>query len=107
MTQPLISAIICTHNRACYLGAAIASLLEQTYTAYEIIVVDNASTDDTRAVVETYLPYPTLTYMYESTLGLSAARNRGGGDSPGHHSRLPRRRCRSLALLAGSPGSCL
>ncbi|OKH51126.1 glycosyltransferase [Phormidium tenue NIES-30] len=83
MTQPLISAIICTHNRARYLGAAIASLLAQTYAAYEIIVVDNASTDDTKAVVETYLPHPALTYVYESTLGLSAARNRGAAIARG------------------------
>jgi cellulose synthase/poly-beta-1,6-N-acetylglucosamine synthase-like glycosyltransferase len=77
MTQPLISAIICTHNRANYLGAAIDSLLKQTYPDYEIIVVDNASTDDTKAVVNARLPHPRLIYVYESTLGLSAARNRG------------------------------
>ncbi|MGG6240650.1 glycosyltransferase family 2 protein [Nodosilinea sp. AN01ver1] len=83
MIQPLISAIICTHNRASYLGAAIASLLGQTYSAYEIIVVDNASTDNTKAVVEAYLPHPQLTYVYESTLGLSAARNRGAAIARG------------------------
>ncbi|MFQ4138323.1 glycosyltransferase family 2 protein [Nodosilinea sp. PGN35] len=83
MAQPLISAIVCTHNRASYLGAAIASLLKQTYTTYEIIVVDNASTDGTRAVVEAYLPHPKLTYVYESTLGLSAARNRGAAIARG------------------------
>ncbi|PZV09557.1 MAG: glycosyltransferase [Leptolyngbya sp.] len=83
MTQLLISAIICTHNRGRYLGAAIASLLAQTYAAYEIIVVDNASTDDTRAVVETYLPHPRLTYLYEGTLGLSTARNRGAAIARG------------------------
>jgi glycosyltransferase involved in cell wall biosynthesis len=83
MTQPLISAIICTHNRASYLGAAIDSLLGQTYAAYEVIVVDNASTDDTRAVVEARLPHPQLTYCYEGTLGLSAARNRGAAIAHG------------------------
>ena len=77
MTPPMISAIICTHNRADYLGAAIDSLLGQTYGSYEIIVVDNASTDTTRRVVEARQPHPKLTYVYESTLGLSAARNRG------------------------------
>ncbi|WP_035992340.1 glycosyltransferase family 2 protein [Leptolyngbya sp. KIOST-1] len=83
MTQPLISAIICTHNRASYLGAAIASVLGQTYGAFELIVVDNASTDDTRAVVDTFLPHPRLIYAYESTLGLSAARNRGAAIARG------------------------
>ncbi|WP_017300634.1 glycosyltransferase family 2 protein [Nodosilinea nodulosa] len=81
MTLPLISAIICTHNRASYLGAAIASLLEQTYVNYEVIVIDNASTDDTKAVVEAF--QPRLTYLYEGTLGLSAARNRGAAIARG------------------------
>jgi glycosyltransferase involved in cell wall biosynthesis len=77
MSQPSISAIICTHNRADYLGAAIDSLLHQTHPNYEIIVVDNASTDNTRQVVEERLPHSLLTYVYEGKLGLSHARNRG------------------------------
>lgn len=72
-----ISAIICTHNRDDYLGAAIDSLLNQDYEDYEIIVVDNGSTDTTRAVVEKRLPHPRLQYVYEATLGLSVARNAG------------------------------
>jgi glycosyltransferase involved in cell wall biosynthesis len=83
MTQPRISAIICTHNRADYLGAAIDSLLGQTYASYDIIVVDNASTDGTWSVVEARLPHPKITYVYESTLGLSAARNRGAQEAQG------------------------
>lgn len=83
MTERLISAIICTHNRSGYLRAAIASLLGQTYGNYEIIVVDNASTDDTRAVVEAYLPHAKLTYLYEGALGLSIARNRGAAIARG------------------------
>ncbi|MGB3137061.1 MAG: glycosyltransferase family 2 protein [Nodosilinea sp.] len=83
MTQPLISAIICTHNRAGYLEQAIASVLKQTHSNYEIIVVDNASTDNTRAVVETHLPHPRMTYVYEGILGLSAARNRGAAIAKG------------------------
>ncbi|MEL6250106.1 MAG: glycosyltransferase, partial [Cyanobacteria bacterium J06627_15] len=39
MLEPLISAIICTHNRAQYLGAAIDSLLDQSFEHYEVIVV--------------------------------------------------------------------
>ncbi|RZM82514.1 glycosyltransferase family 2 protein [Leptolyngbya iicbica] len=77
MPPPRISAIICTHNRDDYLGAAIDSLLQQDFDDYEVIVVDNASTDQTRTVVESRLPHPRLQYIYESTLGLSAARNAG------------------------------
>lgn len=72
-----IAAIICTHNRDEYLGAAIDSLLEQDWDSYEVLVVDNASSDRTRAVVEQRLSNPRLRYVYEAHLGLSVARNRG------------------------------
>lgn len=83
MSAPRISAIICTHNRDEYLGAAIDSLLAQDFTDYEVIVVDNASTDSTRAVVEARLPHPQLHYVYEATLGLSVARNAGAQAAQG------------------------
>jgi glycosyltransferase involved in cell wall biosynthesis len=78
MPDPLISAIICTHNRDQYLGAAIDSLLHQDFAGeYEVIVVDNASSDRTREVVEARLSHPRLRYVHESVLGLSVARNTG------------------------------
>ena len=83
MSPPRISAIICTHNRDDYLGAAIDSLLVQDFPDYEVIVVDNASTDATRSVVEARLPHPRLQYVYEATLGLSVARNTGANAAQG------------------------
>jgi glycosyltransferase involved in cell wall biosynthesis len=78
MSDPQISAIICTHNRAAYLGAAIDSLLTQDFAGdYEVIVVDNASSDRTRAVIEARLPHARLQYVYEPVTGLSVARNTG------------------------------
>ena len=78
MPNPQISAIICTHNRDRYLGAAIDSLLAQDFPGdYEVIVVDNASTDNTRSVVEQRLPHPRLHYVHEATVGVSVARNTG------------------------------
>ncbi|NJL86135.1 MAG: glycosyltransferase family 2 protein [Leptolyngbyaceae cyanobacterium SM1_1_3] len=77
MPKPQISAIICTHNRAIYLGAAIDSLLRQTFVDYEVIVVDNASNDQTQSVVEARLQDSRLKYLYEPQLGLSVARNTG------------------------------
>src|SRR5438309_70244 len=78
MPDTQISAIICTHNRDVYLGAAIDSLLEQDFTAdFEVVVVDNGSGDRTREVVEQRAADPRLKYIFEPTIGLSVARNTG------------------------------
>ncbi len=75
----LISAIICTHNRAEYLAKAIQSLVDQRTPEdqYEIIIVDNCSTDSTKEAVEQFSSVNNIRYIYESTLGLSYARNTG------------------------------
>jgi glycosyltransferase involved in cell wall biosynthesis len=84
MPDTLISAIICTHNRDNYLGAAIDSLLSQDFAdVFEVVVVDNGSTDNTRSVVEQRLGHPRLKYIWEPTLGLSVARNTGAKESCG------------------------
>ncbi|MBF0678495.1 MAG: glycosyltransferase family 2 protein [Devosia sp.] len=49
--RPLISIIITNHNYAAYLGTAIRTALDQTYSATEVIVVDDGSTDHSRAVI--------------------------------------------------------
>lgn len=73
-----ISAIICTHNRDNYLGAAIDSLLGQDFAGeFEVIVVDNGSSDRTREVTQARASNPRLKYVFEPTLGLSVARNTG------------------------------
>ncbi len=77
MTKFKISVVICTHNRAKYLGTAIDSLLEQDFDSFEILVVDNASTDNTKEVVKERLTKGNLRYFYESKLGLNNARNAG------------------------------
>ncbi|WP_193195254.1 glycosyltransferase [Nostoc sp. MG11] len=78
MPDPQISAIICTHNRDMYLGAAIDSLLAQDFTTdFEVVVVDNGSGDRTREVVEQRASDPRLKYIFEPTIGLSVARNIG------------------------------
>jgi glycosyltransferase involved in cell wall biosynthesis len=78
MPDTQISAIICTHNRDTYLGAAIDSLLTQDFApGFEVVVVDNGSSDRTREVVEQRLGNPQIKYVFEPVLGLSVARNTG------------------------------
>jgi GT2 family glycosyltransferase len=73
----MISVIICTLNRAELLCECINSLMEQSVSRsrYEILVIDNASTDDTSKKIQQF--YPWIHYFYEAKTGLSNARNRG------------------------------
>ncbi|AFY36329.1 glycosyltransferase family 2 protein [Calothrix sp. PCC 7507] len=78
MPDTQISAIICTHNRDTYLGAAIDSLLAQDFPAeFEVVVVDNGSSDRTCEVVAQRADNPRLKYIFEPIIGLSVARNTG------------------------------
>lgn len=83
MSAPPISAIICTHNREKYLGTAIDSLLAQDFPDFEVVVVDNASSDRTPEIVALRDSNPRLRYIYEANLGLSIARNTGARESRG------------------------
>lgn len=72
---PKVSVVIPTYNSAKYLPQALDSVLQQTYTDYEIIAIDDGSTDNTRAVIEPYLAK--IHYVYQENQGVAAARNRG------------------------------
>jgi glycosyltransferase involved in cell wall biosynthesis len=77
-----VSVILSTFNRSALLGAAIDRLLDQSNSAppFELVVVDNNSADDTRAVVERQMPGAggrRLRYILEPRQGLSYARNTG------------------------------
>ena len=55
-TIPAVSIIIPMYNAEKYIGECLDSILAQTFTDYEVIVVDDCSTDNSRAVVQSYLP---------------------------------------------------
>ncbi|ASC71570.1 EAL domain-containing protein/glycosyl transferase [Halomicronema hongdechloris C2206] len=81
-----ISVVICTLNRADYLRKAIKSLTSQTFNAaqFEIIVVDNNSTDNTRSVAkDEFGGINNIRYLFEPVMGLSQARNTGWQNSRG------------------------
>src|SRR5678815_4002115 len=71
--MPRVSVIIPTFNCARFLCQAINSALSQTYTDYEIIVVDDGSTDETGNLITQY--GSKIVYLYQSNGGVSSARN--------------------------------
>jgi glycosyltransferase involved in cell wall biosynthesis len=72
---PKVSVIIPTYNRAYQVGNAIQSILEQTFQDFEIIVVDDGSTDNTREVVSKY--GEKVIYIHQANKERSSARNNG------------------------------
>jgi len=59
--NPLVSVIIPTYNRAHLISRAIASVLNQTYPNFELLIVDDGSTDNTGAVVASFAD-PRISY---------------------------------------------
>ncbi|MDE5112299.1 MAG: glycosyltransferase, partial [Trichodesmium sp. St7_bin2_1] len=74
-TTPRVSVIIPVYNCDYYISQAIESILAQTYQSYEIIVIDDGSTDNTRKAIEPYMEK--IHYVYQENQGVSAARNHG------------------------------
>jgi len=81
MSQPRVSVIIPTYNRYDLLRMAVASVINQTFNSYEIIVVDDGSTDSTSKIKDEY--GNALRYFYKNNAGVSSARNFGIGKSNG------------------------
>lgn len=79
-SQPLVSVVIPCFNQAHFLGEAIGSVLAQTYRNFEIIVLNDGSTDDTLGVAARY---PHVRCVTQKNQGLSAARNAGLRESRG------------------------
>ncbi|HET6512878.1 MAG TPA: glycosyltransferase family A protein [Candidatus Kapabacteria bacterium] len=71
------SIVLPTFNRAHIVPRAIESVLGQTCTDWELIIVDDGSTDDTRTLVSPYLADERITYSPDTNQGAARARNRG------------------------------
>ena len=101
-----VSIIVPTYNRAAVLQRALRSIENQSHEAGDIFVIDDGSTDDTEALVET--DFPRVKYIYQQNLGVSAARNAGILNSKGHwlafldsdDEWLPDKLGKQLALIA-------
>ncbi len=77
LPSPSVAVILPTHNRAGFVAEAIASVQAQTFRDWELIVVDDGSTDDTQAVVAGFLADPRIRYVAIAKASSGSARNRG------------------------------
>ena len=73
----IISIIIPTYNREQRISKAVQSVFDQSATNWELIIVDDGSTDKTKKAIEKYLLDERVQYFFQENSGVSAARNRG------------------------------
>lgn len=72
------SVIMPTYNQACYIRRAIASLLDQTYSYWELIIINDGCTDATEEYIQDYLIDDRINYIkYKQNQGLGYAINQG------------------------------
>ena len=108
--MPLVSVVIPTFNYGRFVASAIQSALDQTFRDFEIVVVDDGSTDDTTEIVSRF--GAAVRYIYQPNRGLSAARNRGIQAARGEWIGfldaddlwLPTKLERQLSVLNGTAG---
>lgn len=75
--QKTVSVIIPVYNGVQYIKGAVESVLNQTFKDFEIIVIDDGSTDDTKIVLKEWVQEGRIKYIYQKNKGLSSARNTG------------------------------
>ena len=94
MITPKFSIIIPAYNNAEFLGDSIRSCLNQTFPGFEVIVVNDASPDNTEEVIRSFDDHRIKYLVHKKNKGLSAARNTGIKASIGEY----------IALLDGDWG---
>ncbi len=82
-SELLISVIIPTYNRKDFIIEAVESVLQQTYQNWEAIIIDDGSSDNTKAALTPFLTDSRIKYFYQDNQGQSVARNRGISKSTG------------------------
>lgn len=111
IVRPTVSVVMPAYNAAKYLREAIDSILAQTYTDFEFIIINDGSTDDTRAIIQSY-DDPRIVYLENETnsgicvtlnKGLDAARGRYIARMDADDISLPERLAVQVAFMDAHP----
>jgi glycosyltransferase involved in cell wall biosynthesis len=111
MSAPEVSVVIPTYNRSAWLGQAIRSVLAQTYPGFELVVVDNASADNTPVVVSAFADSRVRYVRHDRNIGMVPNWNAGIRHAQGRYVALleddnwwdPQYLARTVPLLEGRP----
>jgi len=109
---PAVTVLLPVYNAAAFVGEAIRSVLAQTYRDFELLVIDDASTDDSEQVVRQFKDARIRYLVNESNLGITGTLNRGLSEARGDYiARMdaddichPQRLARQAGFLDRSPG---
>ena len=86
VNDSLVSIIVPIYNAEKYLDSCIQSVLRQTYTNWELILIDDGSTDKSGRIAEEYgFADERITVFHQKNLGVSLARNQGIGEATGNY----------------------
>lgn len=84
MNPPFFSIVIATYNREAFIGKAIESVINQLYNKWELIIIDDGSTDKTKEVVFSFNDHR-IRYIFQENMERSAARNNGIRNAKGEY----------------------
>lgn len=76
MTDPTVTVVMPVYNTAQYVGAAIESVLQQTFTHFELLVIDDAGSDNSIEICQSF-DDPRIRIIHQQNRGLAGARNTG------------------------------
>lgn len=111
MAAPEVSVVIPTYNRSAFLNQAIRSVLAQTFSAFELVVADNASTDDTASMVASFADPRVRYFQHDHNRGMVPNWNAGMAQTRGRSVALleddnwwdPDFLARTVAVMANRP----
>lgn len=85
-TSPLVSVVIPSYNRAQYIPATLDSVLAQSFEDFEIVFVDDGSTDETKSILDSYIQKdPRVRYIWQENSERAVARTNGINNSQGKY----------------------